>query len=81
MADKLTHSNLQSNPYAVYCFKEEGEGYSGKRIYLKKTQETDDENVIKELRRSCHCKCDENNQNKKFLVYFDVEKILPLIGA
>ena len=35
MADKLTHKNLESNPHAVYLFMESGEGYSGKRLYLR----------------------------------------------
>ena len=36
MAERLTHENVQSNPYAAYLFIEASEGYTGKRLYLKK---------------------------------------------
>jgi len=29
MRDRLTHSNLQSNPHAAYLFVEQGAGYRG----------------------------------------------------
>jgi hypothetical protein len=29
MTDRLTHSNLQSNPHAAYLFMESGEKYEG----------------------------------------------------
>ncbi|MBF0594754.1 MAG: pyridoxamine 5'-phosphate oxidase family protein [Candidatus Omnitrophica bacterium] len=78
-ADRLTHANLLVNPYAVYLFKEDGEGYDGKRLYLKKSGETDDQLLIDGLRRSCHGRSCEEGHDKKFLVYFDVESELPLI--
>jgi hypothetical protein len=43
MAERLTHANIKSNPRAAYLFIETGGGYSGKRLYLKKTRE--EENV------------------------------------
>ena len=30
MRDRLTHSNIQSNPHAAYLFIENGPGYNGK---------------------------------------------------
>ena len=33
MRDRLTHHNLQSNPYATYLFVEKGPGYKGKRLF------------------------------------------------
>ena len=36
MAERLTHANLKTNPWATYLFIESGPGYSGKRLYLKK---------------------------------------------
>ena len=38
MLDRLTHKNLQSNPYATFLFMEKGEGYKGVRLFLKKAQ-------------------------------------------
>lgn len=32
MRDRLSHTNLQSNPHAMYLFKEDGPGYKGKRF-------------------------------------------------
>jgi hypothetical protein len=80
MADKLTHKNVSENSYACYLFKQEGEGYTGKRLYLKKSSETDDKEKINSLRRSCHCLCDDKDDKKKYLVYFDILKDLPIVG-
>jgi hypothetical protein len=35
MRQRLTHDNLQSNPYASYLFRESGPGYTGIRLHLK----------------------------------------------
>ena len=78
-ADRLTRANLFNNPYAVFLFKEDGPGYKGKRLYLKKTGESEDQVLIDNMRRSCHGKSCDEDRDKKFLVYFDIEKDLPLI--
>lgn len=78
MADKLTHTNLQKNFNACYLFKQEGKGYIGRRLYLKKLGETQDKKEIDSLRRSCHDSTDKDKK-KKFLVFFKIEKDLPLI--
>ena len=39
MRDRLTHHNLQSNPHATFLFMEDGQGYNGKRLFLKKVRE------------------------------------------
>jgi len=79
-ADRLTHANLQSNPSAVYLFKEEG-AYQGKRLYLVKTREEKDSPLIDAIRRRKHTS-EEGTYKKdsKFLIYFKVNKVLPLIG-
>ena len=46
MAERLTHENLQSNPWATYIFMEEGEGYKGKRLYLKKLKEEQNDELM-----------------------------------
>ena len=75
MADRLTHKNLQSNPYASYLFIESGGGYTGKRLYLEKVKEETDKEVIDSfLRRK------EYKDHKLYLVYFSIYKVLPLIG-
>jgi hypothetical protein len=77
MAHRLTHHNLQSNPYATYIFKEEGPGYKGIRLYLKKVGEDTDTETVKSLcRRPRHA----NGKEELSVVYFTVEKALSLVG-
>ena len=82
MADRLTHTNLQSNPHAVYLFMEWGEKYVGKRLYLSKTREEKDSVLIEKIRRRESCPVDEGyKEGNRFLVYFKIDKVLPLIGG
>ena len=77
MTDKLTHQNLQSNPHAAYLFMEEEDRYLGKRLFLTKTREEKDSATLESLRRKEYPQL----KGKEYLVYFRVDKILPLIGA
>jgi len=78
MAERLTHENVQSNPNAAYLFMEAGEGYSGKRLYLKKIREEQNEQLVSDICR----KCDYSHYDvhKRHVVFFNVEKVLPLTG-
>ena len=78
MRDRLTHHNLQSNPYATFLFVEEGTRYQGKRLYLNKTREENNPDLVKKIKRR---KNNDENEEPTFLVYFTVEMELPLIGA
>ena len=81
MRDHLTHHNIESNPYATYLFIEDGYGYKGIRLFLKKIrQETDPDLMTKMTRRNLSPELDKA-LGPKFLVYFVLEKILPLIGS
>jgi hypothetical protein len=80
MADKLTHANLQTNPSAVYLFKEKNAN-EGRRLYLTKSREEKNTPIIDELRRSRHST--HGNEGKtvpKYLVFFKIDKVRPLIG-
>ena len=79
MAERLTHENLKSNPCAAYLFSEEEQKYQGKRIYLKKTKEEKNPDLIAQICR----KCDYSHYETKnrYVVYFNIEKVLPLIGS
>ncbi len=82
MTDRLTHSNLQSNPYAAYIFMESGEKYEGRRLYLRKTKEETDPAVIEKMRwRKGYVIPEDQQGEKRFLVFFRIEKVLDLIGA
>ena len=78
MRDRLTHHNLQLNPYAAFLFVEDGPGYRGKRLYLRKTREEENSDLIQSLSRRDDKRDDTS---VRFLVVFKVDKVLPLIGA
>ncbi len=81
MTDRLTHMNLQSNPHAAYLFIESGEHYEGKRLYLTKTgEETDPEAIAKMRWRSTYTIPENQKNEKRFLVFFKIDRVLPLIG-
>jgi hypothetical protein len=81
MRDRLTHHNLEGNPYAVYLFIEEGRGYQGLRLYLKKVKEDTNAELIQMLTRRCLNPKEDEAKGPKFLVYFEIEKTLNLIGS
>jgi len=80
MLDRLSHVNLQSNPHAAFLFMEAGEKYVGKRLFLTKTKEEDDQEVIEKFRRKKSYELPDDDKKKRFLVYFHIDKVLPLIG-
>ena len=77
MPDKLTHHNLMSNPHAAYMFIEADSRWKGKRLYLTKTGEEKDTELLRSLRRGHRGKDDL----PRYLVFFRLEKELPLVGA
>jgi hypothetical protein len=81
MRDHLTHHNLQSNPHAAYLFREQAPGYQGVRLFLKRLREETDSTLIASMTRRHLTPEEDLNKGPKFLVYFRVEKILPLIGS
>ena len=79
MNENISYKNLTSNPKAAYLFLEKGPGYKGKRLYLTKTREETDVELIESMRRRKTDKYQESDL-KKYLVYFSVDKIRPLVG-
>jgi hypothetical protein len=80
MRDRLSHANLQTNPHASYLFVEEGRGYKGKRLYLRKVREEKETERLYEMRRRRYPSDDNPEENPKFLVFFELERIRPLLG-
>ena len=78
MRDRLTHHNLQSNDSATFLFIEDGPGYKGKRLFLTKVREEQDSELLHSLRRRQY---PNNKDEARFLVFFKLEKELPLVGA
>ncbi len=81
MRDRLSHANLNSNPHAAYLFKEEGPGYKGKRFFLTKLREEKDTQLLDQVRRRCPDPADDAQKGPRYLVFFKIDKELPLIGA
>ena len=81
MGDKKTHENLQTNPHASFLFLEAGPGYRGRRFYLTKIAEEENDELVRELCRRCKEVNDPHSMRKRYVVYFNIDKELPLIGA
>lgn len=77
MRERLTHENLKSNPHAAYLFMENGEKFVGKRLFLTKIKEEKDTDLVRSLRRRQY----PDDGEPLYLVYFKIDKVLPLIGA
>jgi hypothetical protein len=57
---------------------ESGEGFAGKRLFLTKTREEQDSELLYSLRRR---KYSSDEKESKFLVFFQIDQVLPLIGS
>jgi hypothetical protein len=79
MAERLTHENLKSNPWAAYLFTEEEWKYQGKRLYLRKTREEENLDLINRICRECDYS--QYEAGARYVVYFNLEQVLPLIGS
>jgi hypothetical protein len=80
MRDRLTRANIQTNPHAIYLFREDQPGYHGIRLFLTKTAEDDNPELIESLRRRQKPDRELAGENR-YVVYFKVDKALKLIGA
>ena len=80
MLDRTSFSNLGSNPKAAYMYIEQGEGYSGKRLYLIKTGEETNQQRIEEIKSKRPRKHPGTADVAKHFVYFEIEKVRPLVG-
>jgi hypothetical protein len=81
MTERLTHENLRSNPHAAYIFIEAGEKFAGRRLYLSRIKEETDPEAIAKIRwRKSYTVPEDQQKEKRYLVYFRIDKVLPLIG-
>lgn len=80
MKERLSHQNLRTNPHAAYMFIEKGESYKGHRFYLTKLREETNTSVIKELIKKQPEIAEPGDDANKYLVYFHVDNIWPLVG-
>lgn len=80
MRERLSYKNLQQNEQAAYLFIEQGGGYQGLRLTLKKLREDDDPELIQQLKRRCLSQEEDAAKGPKHIVYFAVENARKLIG-
>jgi hypothetical protein len=80
MADRLTHRNLQSSPHAAYLFRENAPGYKGMRLFLTKIREEKDSELLYSIRRRRYAFQEGEKEEPRFLVFFTIDRTLPLIG-
>jgi hypothetical protein len=78
MRPRLSFENVQQNPKAVYMYVEKGPGYQGRRFYLEKSGQEDDQEKVNQLRRSSHGHGGDEADAR--LVYFKVTHVRPLVG-
>jgi hypothetical protein len=81
MRQRLTHHNLQSNPFAAYLFLENAPGHQGLRFHMKKLREETDAAVIEPYRMRQLSPEEEQKRGPTYLVLFTIIKILPLTGS
>jgi hypothetical protein len=81
MKDRLSRHNLQSNPHAAYLFIERGNGFKGKRLFLKQVGEEKETERLYELRRRSYPSGADSDNDPKYLVFFELQRELPLVGG
>ena len=81
MSGHLTHHNLESNPHAAYYFVEKDGNFGGKRLYLTKVRESEDSELIEAIRKKRYPIFTTKYDNEsKYVVFFTVDKVLPLVA-
>jgi len=80
MRERLSHQNLKSNPNAAYMFVEKGDEYRGRRLYLTEIREETNSSLIEEFRKRQPEICPAGDDSNKYLVFFQVNDVWPLVG-
>ena len=79
MLERTSYANVQSNPKAAYMFIEKGQGYKGKRLYLKKSGEETDPHRIEEIKSHRPKRHESTTESARHFVYFSVENIRAVV--
>lgn len=80
MKERLSHQNLRSNLQAAYMFIEDGKKHKGVRLYLTMIREEKNRTLVEALRKKQPCIYPAEDDSDKFLVYFQIDRMRPLIG-
>lgn len=80
MKERLSHQNLRANLSAAYMFIEDGKGYKGLRLHLTMIRDEKNRSVVEALRQKQPCIYPKEDDSDKFLVFFRIDRIRPLVG-
>jgi hypothetical protein len=86
MRQQLSHQNIKGHLNAAYMFIEKTreyktcEDYKGIRLYLTLQREEINQSVIEEMHKKDPCIYPEGDDSEKYLVFFTVTRIRPLVG-
>lgn len=81
MAPRRSYTNLQENPQATFLFLEDGQGYGGVRLYLRKVTEERDPLVVGEFRQRNYPETYEKYKGQPLVVVsFELLEERPLVG-
>ena len=80
MKQRHSHKNLQSHLQASYIFIEKGTNNKGIRFGLTMQHEDKNRSLIEALRKKQPAIYPTNDDSDKYLVFFEVDFIRPLIG-
>lgn len=80
MRERMTYRNVIENPHAACMFIENSMGYQGIRLFMTKTREDNDQDLIARMTRRHLSHEEDRAKGPKHLVFFRVDNILPLIG-
>ena len=81
MCQHTTHQNISETLKACYLFRENGDGYKGKRLYLTKLREDSNKSLIDQLHAERPDSYHNRDDSQKFVVFFRVDTERPLIGG
>ena len=80
MKQQTSHKNLQCHLEASYLFIEKGDGCKGIRFCLTLRNEEKNRSLVEALRKQQPCIYPKDDDSDKFLAFFEVDRIRPLIG-
>jgi hypothetical protein len=79
MPDNLSRHNLQHGDHAAYLFMEDGPGYKGVRLFLTKIREEKNPEILQSIESEYSPLKEIEANSSRSLVFFKVDKMLPLI--
>lgn len=80
MKERLSHRNLQQHLKACYIFIENGPAGKGIRLSLTMERQEKNRSLVEKLRQEQPCMFPQEDDSDKFLVFFRIDRVRPLVG-